>query len=63
MINSILSHLKSKTVQGILGIVILGIMRTQHINLIPEDLMATLFILFAGWAGIGARGAMAKPIE
>ena len=63
MKQSILAHLKSKTVQGILGVVILGVLKTQHINLIPDDLMATLLILFAGWAGIGARGAMTKPIE
>jgi hypothetical protein len=62
MLQTILSYLKSKTVQGILGLVILGILKTQHIDIIGADLMGTLMVLFTGWAGIGARDAI-KPIE
>ena len=60
--NTFLAYLKSKTVQGIIGLVILGIMKTYKVDILPEELMGTLFIMFTGWAGIGARDAM-KPIK
>ena len=59
---TILPYLQSKTVQGILGLVILGVLKTQHINFLDADLINTLMLLFGGWAGIGIRNAM-KPIN
>ena len=55
---TIISYLQSKTVQGILGLVILGIMKTQNIHILGDELMGTLMLLFGGWAGIGIRNAM-----
>ena len=62
MLQTILAYLKSKTVQGIIGLVILGILKTQHIDILGADLMGTLFVLFTGWAGLGIRNAV-SPIE
>ena len=59
---TIISYLQSKTVQGILGLVILGIMKTQNIHILGDELMGTLMLLFGGWAGIGIRNAM-KPMN
>lgn len=59
---TIIAYLSSKTVQGILGLVAIGVLKTQHVNVIPDDTLAMLAVLFTGWAGIGARAAI-KPIE
>lgn len=60
--NKILLYLQSKTVQGILGLVVLGILKTQHIALLDNETMALLGTLFLGWLGIGIRDAI-KPIN
>lgn len=60
---TILLYLQSKTIQGILGLVVLGVLKTQHINILGDELMGTLAVLFTGWAGIGFRGAQTKPIS
>lgn len=61
--NTIWGYLKSKTVQGILGLVFLGILKTQHIALLDDETMGLLGVLFLGWVGIGIRGAMPKAIN
>lgn len=61
--NTIINYLKSKTVQGILGLVFLGILKTQHISLLDDDTMKLLAVLFMGWLGIGLRAAMPKSIN
>ena len=58
---TIMSYLQSKTIQGILGLVVLGIMKNFHVDILGDEMMGMLFILFSGWAGIGLRNAM-KPI-
>ena len=62
IINTLLAYLQSKTVQGILGLVFLGILKTQHIQLFSEDIMSGMAILFSGWLGIGLRNVI-KPIS
>lgn len=55
-------YLKSKTVQGILGLVLLGIHHNYHLNLIDTQTEGLLATLFTGWLGIGIRNAI-KPIS
>lgn len=62
IISTLLSYLKSKTVQGILGLLFLGILKTQHIDLLSNDTMASLSVIFLAWLGIGFRNAI-KPLN
>lgn len=61
--NTIINYLTSKTVQAIIGLVLLGILKTQHIALLDDETMGLLSVLFLGWLGIGLRGAMPKPLN
>ncbi len=59
---TVLTHLKSKTVQGILGLVVIGLLKNYNVEILPAELLNTLGILFTGWLGIGIRNAV-KPIK
>ncbi len=58
---NILAYLQSKTVQGILGLVALGIIKNYHVTILDDQTLLTLSALFMGWLGIGIRDAI-KPI-
>jgi len=57
---TILAYLKSKTVQGIIGLVVIGLLQKYKIDILPSDLLDTLEILFYGWTGLGLRNAVKK---
>lgn len=58
---TILSYLQSKTVQGILGLLVLGLLKNYHITIFDDATLATLALMFGGWLGIGVRDAI-NPI-
>ena len=54
------NYLKSKTIQGIILLVILGILKVGKIEVFDASIMNSLIVLALGWMGIGLRNAI-KP--
>jgi hypothetical protein len=58
---TIASYLQSKTVQGILGLLVLGLMKNYHVTILDDQTLSALALLFGTWTGIGLRNAI-NPI-
>ena len=59
---TIQTYLSSKTVQGIIGLLALGLMKNYHVAIFDDQTLSALALLFGTWTGIGIRGAI-KPIN